>query len=374
MDVEFVIDETTHTIYIVQARPIVHNSKLPPPSYLADLDKIPATDKLIGQTIGAAGGAVRMIRNMHELIAKSSIGEALAVYQDPEATKDPATVVTVTVGKMAPATSHEATAFRSAAKPVICQMQWQKVEEWAKSGPLAVDTQQGAIVRATGELKTADGWIQYPVSRFISVNSDFVHGDRLTPEALQRLAGSADAYQELVEKIGAKKKVPLWKTLIKIIKTGSVEEATTALVELLLFIKKSIEQVSKDVLLDEDFTRRVSLLEQNLLFCAEQIKQVLGYMPGTKEYIKRLFPINFFEGLIYQQPAPSDVVDGYSVTTLVFKELGVEQKIIKQRRVRAGEGKGEEKVTAEYKGPLTTAAKTPRCTCTAYARTRGPIS
>ena len=129
MDVEYVIDRKTRTIYIVQARPIIHNPEQPAPSYLDFGNPIVAKMSSVqGQAIGVGGGALQLIGNPNEVIATKTIGDALTAYLDR---KDKKVIKVILVGQMAPATSHEATTFRSELKPVICiPNNFSEVEQW----------------------------------------------------------------------------------------------------------------------------------------------------------------------------------------------------------------------------------------------------
>lgn len=333
MDVEFVIDEATKSIYIVQARPIVY-VRAQGPSYLLDLEKIPAEDKLIGQAIGIAGGGMCIITAPEQLIAKSTIVDALAEYQDQSITEDARVVRAVIVGKMAPMVSHEATAFRSENKPVVYQTLWQRCDQWAETFNLIIDPQQGLVVKSSEEIKSAQslidakraalGWIAYPAPQALSLSEEFAHPGFLTDHKLQELLGSRDVYNALKKSLV---RLSSWRLLINQIKHAAEPEALQALTQLLLEVRIVTQRYARDFALDQDLKKRIATLHGYLLYCAQQIRPTLVLAQGSPEYIKRLFSINFLEALLFQQWLPTDVIDCYSATTLIFKELKSEQKI-----------------------------------------------
>lgn len=333
MDVEFVVNEDEKTIYIVQARPIVHvhDPSQPSPSYLTNPDTIAAENKIQGGAIGVAGGGLRWISSNDEIIVKSSIGEALDYYQNRQAVPDPKKIQCIIVGKPAPSTSHEATTFRSELKPVLYSDQWQTVEKFLEAGPvhLIVSPQQGLVINWIDQEKNIQtlldakiatlGWIDYPIPRLLSLHKYFMPEETLSPEILQKMIIAGQSVK------GAS-----WKQLFKEIKQGNTQSATQALNILLGQLIRLIEQKRKDVSLDKDLKKKINLTVKYAVSIAEQIKNALGYQPSSKKYIQRLFPIKFLESLFYQQPTAQEIIDGYSVATLIFKELAHEQAIVRQ--------------------------------------------
>jgi len=150
MDVEFVIKkkkstDTVRTIYIVQARPIVNNDKVITPSYIFDLNKYP--EKVSGEVVGTAGGALRLVNNIDECVITDTLKEALEVYDKlPKVNSDK--VACIIVKEMAPATSHEATQFRTYQKAVICIPKVKEtVTAWLTAGKtVLIDLQQETAV------------------------------------------------------------------------------------------------------------------------------------------------------------------------------------------------------------------------------------
>ena len=349
MDVEFVVKDEEKMVYIVQARPLVHvvDPSQPGPSYLVNPDDISTSDKAQGKVIGAAGGGLRWVSSNNEIIVKPSIAQALEYYQNRQLVPDPKKIHCIVVGKQAPSTSHEATTFRSELKPVIYQEQWKVIESWHEK--MVVSPQQALVVlwkdkeNSIQELfnnkKAAAGWINYPIPRLVSLSKIFQPNLIFTPEKLKNnLELSDEQYRQFTEQITKAKNIISWNILLTKIKQAPQAEASIALATLLLQLHKLIKEKSKGLTLDEDLRTQTALIEMYALYYAQQIKQVLHYSPLDREYIKRLFPIRFLESMLYQQPEINEIVDGYSATTLIFKELAQEQKI-----TQPAEQKGMEK-------------------------------
>ena len=334
MDIEFVINEQEKTIYIVQARPIVHKSGLPPASYLVNPEAIPDKQKLSGSAIGVAGGSLRWATGSDQIVADSTINEALNKYQDKKVVPDSSKIQSIIIGKMAAATSHEATTFRSEGKPVIYLESWGTVTQWLKqpSPKLLISPQQDLVVNWSGEQKTLDdilnnkqiaalGWVSYPIPPFMSLSKEFLDS-KLSTDAIENLLPQSldqERYDQL-------RKLPL-STLLQKVKRAEADESAVALRLILLKVVGAIKQRLQDVSLSSAQVKTILLLQQYVLRIAQSIKTNLAYKPTDLEYTKRLLPIRFLEALLYQQPAFGQIVDGWSVTTLIFKELAQEQKI-----------------------------------------------
>ena len=344
MDVEFVVNEQEKTMYIVQARPIVHNPNLPKPSYIINPDTIPDDQKLFGSAIGVAGGALRWCAGKASVVVASTIGHALTMYQDLGV--QGAAIQCIIVGEMAPATSHEATTFRSEGKPVVYIKELNVIEQWLENPAtmLVVSPQQGLVINWQSKENSipellathiaTHGWVSYPVPPFISVSKDFASSTLLTDEAIISLlpttVGAKQFMQTLAENAVISPKSSVWKDYLHRLKTGTSDEVAIVLATLLYEIRDAIMRKSKDIILDEDTQNRIALLQHYALSIAHQIKASAHYGQTDPDYTKRLLPIRFLESLLYQQPLLTEIVDGYSVVTLVAKELTAEQAIIQE--------------------------------------------
>lgn len=351
MDVEFVVDEGEKIIYIVQARPIVHKTGLANASYITDEDALEKDMKITGESIGVAGGSLRMITDKDQIIVAKNIGEALAIYQDKARTPDTSRIQSVVVGKMAPATSHEATAFRGEGKPVIYSDQWQKLESWLNvpDGKFIVSPQQGLVAHWLGSEQSVEemiqrksateGWINYPIPLLLSLSKQFARRPTKT-------------FEQIIDELSSLKKVKKmgvlpggitkeqesnpFENLIKTLKQGSREEAESALAELLVslkFLLKKAHGAPKGTL-DESYRRRMTLLFLYALEIAQHIKPELDASPDDKEaYPKRLFPIRMLESILFQKPKLGEIEDGMISAERIIKGLSEERDIRTTERV-----------------------------------------
>ena len=81
-DIEFVV--LNNTIYLVQTRPLNPPTQiLPPPTYLAD-DYVENKKEnvLRGSSIGVAGGSVRVVEDISQLIIQDTLPQALNLYNE----------------------------------------------------------------------------------------------------------------------------------------------------------------------------------------------------------------------------------------------------------------------------------------------------
>ncbi len=336
MDVEFVVNQQEKTIYLVQARPIVHKSSLPKPSYIINPDALPPDQKLWGSAIGVAGGGLRWSRPM-DVIVKATIGKALTEYQDRGALSN--RVTCAVVGEMAPSTSHEATTFRSEGKPVIYIHKLNLIEQWLKNPAtsLVVSPQQGLVINWHGKEHSIEellaskvaayGWISYPVPPFMSVSNYFAPHLALTDEALISLLPKTVDAKQFMQTLAEKQIATPWKDYLQLLKTGKEDEVSLVVATLLYELREAIVRKSEGMILDTDTKLRISLLEQYALSIGHQIKATMHYTQTDLEYTRRLLPIHFLNVLLYQQPMLSEIVNGYSAATLIAKELAVEQEL-----------------------------------------------
>lgn len=338
MDVEFVIDNQKNaenngkegTIYLVQARPLTYDQTLVQPAYIVNGDNIGATQKITGNVVSSAGGALRT-GDKKNIIITGTINQALEQY---EQTIDKSAIHCIIIGTMAASTSHGATYFRRQGKPIIYSQQWQTVEKWLTdpTTQLLISPQQGLIInnKNIANIVTANGWITYPIERFVSLSEQFKPTEQLTIETIQALLPDIVDESILMEYFSNQNKSLSWKECLNKIKKGSENEASIALALLLYDLHKIITNISTDVVLDADLKNKIDLLQSYALYFAQCIKKNLQYSPTDQQYAKRLFAIHFLESLLFQQPTPGAIVNGYSVATVIAKELITEQEIIKK--------------------------------------------
>jgi hypothetical protein len=330
MDVEYVIlnENKKKTIYIVQARPIVHDTKQQQASYL-DLNHptIQGLTKLDGQAIGAAGGALRFINGKDGSVVKKGIGEALSSYQSRDNKND---VQAILIGEMAPATSHEATAFRSESKPVMAiEKDFDTLAGWAESesAKLILDTQQQFVAQWKESFNpehekiikdfvdnglAKNGWISYPLPQRVSIQGNITSEQRkiLFQELNAKLFGNISMQDQLENfQLPVNKLARQLKDWIYLVKTGTPQEAQEALAKLWLVFNFMPPQA--------DYAERIHQLQTYAALIISNLLENLTINSGDENYLgKRLFPIHFLETILFQHHKDSEGLYGDSVIKL----------------------------------------------------------
>lgn len=339
MDIEFLIDEDEKTIFLVQARPLLATKNCPKASYISS-NTIPSCMNISrGTTIGAVGGGIRLCKHTDEVVIEPTINDALTHYQDLG--EQASLVQAALVGKEAGPTSHEATSFRSESKQVMFIPNWRDVKQWLnRSSALIISPQQNLVIEWKGKEQTTqelvehkyikEGWTSYPAPPFVSLNEELAPSDPLTLENIMALLPESCPQGRFQDMIASYSCSSSWKEYIEMAKKGSSDEASIALALLLVELQKAVKRYSEGVAIDQDVATRISLLERYALHYARCIKRNLCYEETSSSYNKRLLPIRFLESLLYQQPDAYEIVDGFSATTLIAKELAVEQALTRE--------------------------------------------
>jgi ribosomal protein L22 len=317
MDVEYVI--MNGTIFIVQARPIVHDPNQETPSYL-DLnhDLIKNSAKISGQTIGAGGGALRFIEYKQQIIIKKNIRDALAFYQSPETDRNK--IRAIVVGEMAPATSHEATTFRSESKPVIaCEKDFETLEQRIAQGnaQFIVDIQQQLIVQLNEKnfdrSFIKEGWINYPIPQLLSVMP----------------AADSKAYKLLTGRLFGNKAVDQIKEAQRAFMQTITQNSSAVLQDLILQLKtadqKTALQALKKIWLFASFVsvqpgygERIHAQLTALARAMIALIPKLNITQDNNDYLaQRLFPIHMIQTLLFQQPKDVEALYGDSTIKLM---------------------------------------------------------
>jgi hypothetical protein len=332
-DVEFVVDETAKTIYVVQARPIVNNPDLPDASYINDLSSIKKQPHFLGSAIGAAGGSVRLCSKDETVIAKD-LGSALSQYQDLPSSQQVGCVI---VGKSAPSTSHEATTFRGEAKPVIYFEGWREIEYWLQNPTtkILLSPQQHVVVKMEENQDLpafAKGWVNYPAPPHLTMAPDFISSeDWLTDKAIKSLYEPLNDPKrwETLQKLALSVDT---KMLFEQLLSKNEVEVSAALASLLIRLKYGIEKNSRELTLDEDQKTRIRILQNYAWQLASDINANIASSPGEIGFAKRLLPIHFLKTLFFQTPSDGEVVSDFSALYLLGKELAVETRLLKELR------------------------------------------
>lgn len=327
MDVEFVISNKLgkQTIYIVQARPIVHNKNQPMPSYLNFGDKTVAKmASMRGSVICSGGGELKFITNNRQIIVKKTLKVALDEYLGRSDKND---IRAILIEENAPATSHEATAFRSELKPVICMASnFPLVEQWTKKQnlKLVIDTQQQRVVEWQGDENldintfiedafAVYGWISYPLAQQLSVYSMIPAKqlDQLKTDLKEVLVSEKDPEFEAQLKIYAANPLHFLQKKFSILKDGSPDEAKKALKYLIVPVSRMYAIALKQ---SPVYRRRTERLYAHILQVSDRVLANLSVAPDNKYYLsKRLFPIHILETLFFQHHSDYEGLYGESV-------------------------------------------------------------
>jgi hypothetical protein len=301
MDTEFVVQEGK--IYLVQTRPIVAQ-KLNATYLSRDFVNTVTPENISTvDVIGAGGGAVRTITTKDQIIISDNARASLEIFlNNPNQNQ----IQCVIVGEMAPATSHEATTFRGALKPLIHTKNIGQLKQWLEAGSLVIDPQRGIIVKLEGEQPTLEqGWFSHPIPALLS----------LLPKNIKKLTGPEQA-ELTCQEFFKDKKVS---ELIELIKNESADAARKALCSLRarMWVRILKEKNNPDPAIKEQLTT----LYGHLRTSAYEVAQSL-----TLDRLQRLYAVKFLEAIIYQWPQPLDIVDNYSFGS-VLKVEKEEKKI-----------------------------------------------
>lgn len=349
MDVEYVIDHVERVVYLVQARPIVHNPKQPQASYIKNIKG--EAQKISGSAIGVAGGKCQLITDKRQSIVKLSMGEALATFLD--STKKEA-IRCVIVGEDAPATSHEATQFRTELKPVFYTSEFNNALGLIEAGDaVLVDMQQEVIVplgnRNHKDL-LADGWVNYPMPRLISLwldSEELVEKNLFDIVHQNLLSGlSEQTIKTVLPNLEAFKT----SALLDFLKEKDEETVRISLLTIFSAIDNRFKKMPKYQLEDKDFLAKIRLMKIFLARIAQQLLDLVGQKPTESEkesYLRqRFFLVRQLEALLMQQPIAGQIVRGLSFARVIKKELTAERKIVDDLKKGIGALEFPEKIDA----------------------------
>jgi len=423
MDVEFVVKkknltDKSRTIYLVQARPIVNSKKKIQASYIFDLnDSKTFPEKVSGEVIGSAGGALRLIRTKDESVITDTLKEALEVYDKlPKANK--AKINCIIVKDMAPATSHEATQFRTYQIAVICIPKVNEtIKTWFAAGKaVLVDIQQETAVvwDVTKDIDTTiaaniilkKGWINYPIPMKLSLNDrkdqsskklfskmtlDEIKAniakftappvfaadikDQAKTEALAefKTAITKSLTKKPTTKVPAPKtptiapttKVPMIvvskylqniKDYFALLKTEDEKKAQRNLLKICFGALTIVEKILTENPDDADIAYQANLILNHLLIQADNVSKTLNITPEDKDYYQRLYTIRFLEAVLFQTPS-KDILNSYSLDVLTKQIYLKETKAGKKLKTALGKTPVTPDVTPEKKAFLVQYAK-----------------
>ena len=171
-DVEFVVEPSTSTIYLVQARPIISPKKNP--TYIANeqFSQWDDTHIIQGTTVVIGDAQVKTISNPEELIVTKKLVDALTIYLKKEVATRSA-IAAVIVEEAPALTSHEATSFRAENIPVIHLAHLKNLITIVQQPQLSliIDPQRGAIINniVAHPFAPAQGWFKLPIPQQLSL-------------------------------------------------------------------------------------------------------------------------------------------------------------------------------------------------------------
>ncbi len=285
-DIEFVVEDR---IYLVQTRPITYDETVTP-SYTT------TKGTLALNTISSAGGAARVITSPDEVLVTEHISTALSQYMASEK-KD--ALSAIVIGTKAPATSHEATIFRSNGKAILQTSRYTSIKKWLETEqfPFVLDTQRECAL--LGNVAVIPGWYTHPISQKVSIVPTASVSEEFLTSCTERCPGVSTS--ELLERI----------------KNEEPHHALEALYSLMhrLLAYASKQQVLLTTLAKEqrqtypEAQKHLLMLMRQACVCAEEVKEALS----QNKRIARLYPMTFLEALIRQVPQPRDLVNDYSL-------------------------------------------------------------
>ncbi len=296
VDVEFVLRDGA--IWIVQARPLVQKEerKTRQPAYFANLKNFPEGTVSKGRTIGAFGGAIVEVESKEQCIISDRIGTALDTYLKSK--RD--TIKCVFSGTDAPATSHEATTFRSEGKPVIYVFDLEGLRNaFITEKKLVFSPQQHcvAVVSADVQPETKDGWCAYPLPRELSVvQALFIGEDKDDFDGPIRVTEKFDIH-ELLEQL----------------KGEDAQAALNSAQQLPNVIYESLFRKIKLVKRDADLDKQIKLIVRASQVLCKRIEKLCS---NQAPLLERLLPINYLEALIYQNTFGDKALKYLSVAML----------------------------------------------------------
>lgn len=311
MDVEFLVQDGI--VFIVQGRPIVTKSMRKSPSYL-DLSRVRTDDMWPSETVVASGSSVRDVTSVRNLMCSPNIQHALDACLDMGAEDE---VTAVFIGDPAPSMSHPATVFREMDKTVMCVPRFVEIATAVQAGERVwVDPQQHVVIRdrsTTPRTKVSpsgfespitvkQGWINYPVGRYMSLLSSDWLQDIGDPVWL--LPFNKEVYRPMP-------------VLLDCMKKDFQDRVIIAASQLVYRIRFLSRQALRAAILDEDLQAQWLRVQSAVTMLCNQIVELSIYPDNTPQYMQRLLAIRFLQAVIYQQPENTNFVAGLSLANLV---------------------------------------------------------
>jgi len=323
MDIEWVYDPKTDTIYLVQARPLVLREVQDKPGII-NLSHVEKSKLTNGHTIVASGGSPRVISHTDEVICASTVKDALDLFLEPSKSKEEkpikSKVKAVICEKMAAASSHEAGMFREAGIAVLCVpsskellSQWKQEESFLVVDPqqqlLLMDKKAPGMRDASGDeiaqkLKEdhfiLDGWFRHPIAGQETIlNLSFTEAEI---EQLWNLLQPCD-----LQEFEKYRKMSFKELLQKIALHESEADFSLALAALLQQVYRKGVQLNK------------ADLDERVVHLIRHIFRVADTLTKTNDKMQFLHAYTRLETALFQQGDLS-LVDGYSMYQILQEE------------------------------------------------------
>ena len=352
MDMEYTVklkDKITNNpvIYLLQARPLQNTQGQKAIEHtfldLKALKAIPKTGKLQAQTLLDGNAYIREVKDPEEILFVDDLPKALDGYVHAD---DPEKIKIIITKKTAPATSHEAVTLRPKGVAVMVvedpkqfENLKQLVEKADAENPVLFDPQRGMIVD-THQAKNKNelikkGLISYPIPLEASVPRKGFIAVEPMPTSLKKANPGTDkliatmhyysleqTYKELVKDLcNGKDFLPLeskahpdghnLRSLIDEMAMADAPQAKLALATILhLMHNYLIKQMHVAEGIPSEINQPIFHVFDALVKMAK--KEILPALnQHAPQSLERLYPIKFFDALIFQWPS-SNVVRQYS--------------------------------------------------------------
>lgn len=346
-DIEFVV--VKKEIYIVQTRSLPGPRIIP--SYIKQdyLNHVQSKEVFC---IGSAGGAVRFISNKGQLIVAKTLKIALDRYLDHPQKKS---IEVIIVSEMAPATSHEATNFRGAGKPVLFMNDASFVDQQLNKGnQIFVDTQRSLIVPyipsdAFPDFKSAiheNAWYSHPIAQKVSVETSFLPffegSDAGILEFGAIYKGWTTSKPNLFMKFHTVGFSALFNQLAIVQSEQELDEVIHALVfkvhQTIDYEKKLQEKlIFSHMATDVGLLARLDQIEKCIRTSVKELietfRLISSWPESPEKRLQWLYPMVFLKAFIHQLPLQGIFVADYSLGSTIKTEQQ-EQKIVKDLQLK----------------------------------------
>ncbi len=306
MDIEFTIDPSTKTIYLLQARPLVAPEGNARPTY-ADLAGGAPANIVHGVTLVDGTPRVRVLSSVEEILFSSDLPKALQTFLKSDRQDS---IKAVVIRKTAPSTSHEAVVLRAKGIAVLViedAAEYSRLQQWG-SDPVLVDPQQACIVKGKSN-QIRPGFIRYPIALELSLPPLVKHTDASLQALHNRFKLFAGAKNSDAEKMTTRE---LFHAMASKPTTG----AEAALRTLIRRLHACLHANMKDAQgFRADINQELFRAFSTALDKAEgQVLPALQAYPPLSA--NRLYALHFLEALVFQAGS-GGIVDGHSFQSVL---------------------------------------------------------